>query len=178
MNEGAGLFARGRAATTIADNRFAASMLAGNADPIVRKNIGFATLTSVPWYGGGSFVIWRHTQGYPEREWAAVQLVKYLTGKEAQIRWAREVRSMPARSEVLADIYPPENPLSQAITSAAKSGRAYHAVPLWRRLEYQIGQSLNACWREARENLSMDLDTILHNQLDPLAERLNLTLKG
>ena len=135
-------------------------------------------MTSVPWYGGGSFVIWRHTQGYPEREHAAVQLVQYLTGKEAELWWGRDVRSLPARVEVLQELYPPESPLHHAFTRASEAGRAYPAVPLWRRLEYQIAQGLSACLREAREKPGLEVESILHAQLDPLAERLNLTLKG
>jgi ABC-type glycerol-3-phosphate transport system substrate-binding protein len=172
------LFARGRAAAVVADNRFASSVSLSDAEEIVKKNLGVAPLTSVPWYGGGSFIIWRHTQGYPERERAAVQLVNYLTGKAAELRWARDVQSLPARVEVLKELYPPESPLHHAFTRASESGRAYSAVPLWRRLENQIAQGLSLCLREARENPSMDVEMILHKHLDPLAERLNLTLKG
>ena len=176
--ESSNLFARGRVAAVVTDNRFASSVSLSDAEDIVKKNLGVAPLTSVPWYGGGSFVIWRHTQGYPERERAAVQLVNYLTGKDAELRWAREVRSLPARVEVLKELYPPESPLHHAFTRASESGRAYPAVPLWRRLEFQIAQELSLCLHEARENSSMDIEVILHNHLDPLAERLNLTLKG
>jgi multiple sugar transport system substrate-binding protein len=176
--ESSSLFAQGRATAVVADNRFATSVLLGSAEEIVKKNLGVAALTSVPWYGGGSLVIWRHTQGYPDRERAAVQLVKFLTGKEAELRWGKEVHSLPARVEVLHELYPSGNPLNHAFTRASELGRAYPAVPLWRRLEYQIAQGLNQCLQEVRENPSKDIETILHDHLDPLVERLNLTLKG
>lgn len=172
------LFARGRAAAVVADNRFASSVLFGSLDPSVRQNLGVAPLTSVPWYGGGSLVIWRHTQGYPERERAAVQLIAFLTGKMAEIRWGREVHSLPARVEVLQELYPVGSPLNRAFTIASESGRAYPSVPLWRRLEYQIAQGLHQCLLHAREDLSKDIDIILHETLDPLVDRLNLTLRG
>ena len=147
------LFAQGKATAVVADNRFATSVLLGSAEEIVKKNLGVAALTSVPWYGGGSLVIWRHTQGYPDRERAAVQLVKFLTGKEAELRWAKEVHSLPARVEALHELYPSGNPLNHAFTRASEMGRAYPAVPLWRRLEYQIAQGLNQCLQEVREIL-------------------------
>ena len=162
----------------IADNRFATSVLMDEVDESVTKNLGVAPLTGVPWYGGGSLVIWRHTQGYPERERAAVQLVNFLTGKAAELRWAKEVHSLPARMEVLLDLYPSGNPLNRAFTQASEFGRAYPAVPLWHRLEYQIAQGLHQCLEQVREDPAKDIDTILHEQLDPLVERLNLTLKG
>ncbi len=171
------LFARGRAATVVADNRFASSVYMGSVNGEVRQALGVAPLTSVPWYGGGSLVIWRHTQGYPERERAAVQLISFLTGKAAEIRWGKEVHSLPARVDVVQELYPQGNPLHRAFTKASESGRAYPAVPLWRRLEYQIAQGLHQCLQQTRENPSKDIETILHEQLDPLAERLNLTLK-
>ena len=172
------LFARGRAAAVVADNRFASSEYLGGANDTVRKNLGVAPLTSVPWYGGGSLVIWRHTQGYPEREHAAVQLVHFLTGKAAELRWGREVHSLPARVEVVQELYPEGSSLHRAFNLASESGRAYPPVPLWRRLEYQIAQGLYQCLQQCRENRSKDIDVILHEQLDPLTERLNLTLKG
>ncbi len=172
------LFARGRAAAVVADNRFATSVLMDNVDETVKKNLGVAPLTGVPWYGGGSLVIWRHTQGFPERERAAVELVRFLTGKTSELRWAKEVHSLPARVEVLHELYPTGNPLNLAFTRASESGRAYPAVPLWRRLEYQIAQGLHQCLQQARDEPSRDIEAILHDQLDPLAERLNLTLKG
>ena len=172
------LFSQGRAAAVVSDNRFASSVQSGNAEDIVKKNLGVAALSRVPWYGGGSFVIWRHTQGYPERARAAVQLIHFLTGRQAELRWGREVLSLPARVEALRELYPAQSPLHNAFTRASEQGRAYAAVPLWRRLEYQIAQGLYACLREARENPSRDADTILHAQLDPLADRLSLTLHG
>jgi len=176
--ESSNLFARGRAAAVVADNRFASTVFMDGADDVVKKNLGVAPLTGVPWYGGGSLVIWRHTQGYPERERAAVQLVGFLTGKAAELRWGKEVHSLPARVEVVQELYPVGNPLHRAFTLASESGRAYPAVPLWRRLEYQIAQGLHQCLQQSRENPSKDIETILHEQLDPLADRLNLTLKG
>ena len=53
----------GKAAAVITD---AASLLAAiqNKSPNI-ENIGAASLMSIPWSGGGSIVIWRHTYGYP-----------------------------------------------------------------------------------------------------------------
>jgi multiple sugar transport system substrate-binding protein len=172
------LFARGKAAAVVADNRFASTTYLSGTDSVVKQNLGVAPLTRVPWYGGGSLVIWRHTQGYPERERAAVQLVRFLTGKAAELRWGKEVHSLPARTEVVQELYPPGSPLHGAFTLASETGRAYPAVPLWRRLEFQIAHGLHECLSQAREDTSRDINTILHEQLDPLAERLNLTLKG
>jgi ABC-type glycerol-3-phosphate transport system substrate-binding protein len=153
-------------------------VLLDRAEDIVKKNVGFAPLTGSPWYGGASLVIWRHTQGYPDKERAAVELVHFLTGREAEERWGREVHSLPARKEVLEEIYPAGNPLSHTFTQASELGRAYPAVPLWRRLEYQIAQGLYQCLQEALDQGNKDIETILHEHMDPLAERLNLTLKG
>jgi multiple sugar transport system substrate-binding protein len=176
--DGSNLFARGKAAVVVSDNRFASTVLLDRAEDIVKKNVGFAPLTGSPWYGGASLVIWRHTQGYPDKERAAVELVHFLTGREAEERWGREVHSLPARKEVLEEIYPAGNPLSHTFTQASELGRAYPAVPLWRRLEYQIAQGLYQCLQEALDQGNKDIETILHEHMDPLAERLNLTLKG
>ncbi len=170
------LFTQGRAAAVVTDIRTASSFFDGRGSQQMRDNLGVATLTDVPWLGGGSYVIWQHTLGHPEREQAAVELVKYLVSYEAEVAWCRSVHSMPARVDTIETIYPAGNPLREVVSLAIQEGRAYHNVPLWRRVEFQLAQELGACVHEARENLETPLESILERRLVPLAKRLNLTL--
>jgi len=170
------LFREGRAAAVLTNIREADKFVDMENNPVVRNNLGAATLTDVPWTGGGSFIIWEHTQDHPEQEHAAVELVKFLSSKEANLRWRRDVGSMPARIDALEEIYPDGNPLHDAVMLAARKGRAHHNVPLWRRMEFQLTQELGALVKEANENPSIDSASILHAHLDPLIRRLNLTL--
>jgi multiple sugar transport system substrate-binding protein len=170
------LFRAGRAASVLTDIRMANNFVSHETDPQIRENLGVIPISNVPWMGGGSFVIWQHVRGYPERERAAVELVKFLTNTENGLRWAREIGSMPGRLEVLREIYPAENPLHNAVMQSASHGRVYHTVPLWRRIEYQLAQELGACLQETNEKPAENPETILRAHMEPLARRLNLTL--
>ena len=170
------LFRQGRAAAVLTDIRAANNFISKESNPLIRDNLGMIPITNVPWTGGGNFVVWQHVLGYPERERASIELVKFLTNRENGLRWAREVGSMPARLDVLQEIYPPQNPLHSATMQSASHGRAYHTVPLWRRIEYQIAQELGACIQDANARPTESAETILRARMEPLARRLNLAL--
>jgi multiple sugar transport system substrate-binding protein len=170
------LFREGHAAAVLTDIRTAHDFVSHNASSLIRENLGVMPLTQVPWVGGGNFVIWQHVLAYPEREHAAVELVNFLTNPENSMRWSREVGAMPARVELLQEIYPPENPLHAAVMQSAQHGRAYHTVPIWHRIEFQIAQELGLCLQEAEIKLNIPSETILRAHMEPLARRLNLTL--
>lgn len=176
--EGIALFAEGKAAAILTDIRVADSFAAGEAAPFVRENLGVATLTNAPWCGGANFVIWNHTRGVPEQERAAVALVQFLTNSANQLRWSYEVQSMPARLDVLEQVYAPGHPLREAVFLAARDGRPYPSIALWRRIEYQLSQALGAMVTEARENTEKPSLEIVQGHLDPLARRLNLAFNG
>jgi len=170
------LFQQGRAAAVLLDIQRANTLLEDATNPLVRENLGTATLTNVPWVGSGNFVIWEHARESRERENAAVKLVSFLTSKDANLRWKQFCGHMPARSDALAEVYPSENPLHAAMELAARQGRTYYNIPLWRRIEYQLSQALGAVVKEANEAPSKSSSSILRAHLEPLARRLNLTL--
>jgi ABC-type glycerol-3-phosphate transport system substrate-binding protein len=172
------LFTQRRAAVLVMDNRTVDTELVGARGEADGSDVAFATLTETPWFGGGDFVIWQHTQGYPDRERAAVEFVKFLSTRDAHLLWAERVHSMPARLDALQEVYPPAHPLAAAITRAVGQGRDYLNVPLWRRLEFQIAQTLGALLNDAYESRGADSASLLEKHLVPLNERLNLTLRG
>ena len=170
------LFSSGRAAAVLANIHGTNSFMDTQTNPIVRDNLGVAPVTDVPWTGGGSFVIWDDLRGNPQKECAAVQLVKFLSSKETNLRYSRQAGSTPARIDALNEIYPPGNPARDAIMLTAKEGRSYYNMPIWRRIEYQLYEEIGAAVADATEHMSADAASILHMHLDPLAARLNITL--
>jgi ABC-type glycerol-3-phosphate transport system substrate-binding protein len=171
------LFSSGRAAAVLANIHGTNSFMDAHSAPIVRENLGVAPVTDVPWTGGGSFVIWDDLRGNPQKEQAAVQLVKFLSSKAIHLRYSRLAGSTPSRIDALDEIYPEGNPARDAIMLTAMHGRSYYNMPVWRRIEYQLYEEIGAIVREATENISADPVTILHTHLDPLTARLNITLR-
>ncbi len=173
------LFLQRKTAVLVMDNRsILTNLIRGRSGAGELDSIAFAPLTETPWFGGGDFVIWQHTQGYPDRERAAVEFIKFLVSKESQVLWAERVQSMPARLDALRQVYPVGHPLEAAIMQAVQQGRDYLNVPLWRRLEFQIAQALGALLEEAHENRGLPARTLVEGRILPLVERLNLTLRG
>lgn len=170
------LFKEGRAAAVLANIRGANSFMEAGTSSIVRDNLGVAPVTDIPWSGGGSFVIWDDLRSNPEKERASVELVNFLTSKATNLRYSHLAGSTPARIDALDEIYPIGNPARQAIMVTATKGRSYYNMPIWRRIEYQLYEEIGSMVRDTTEHMSANVDTILHQHLDPLAARLNITL--
>ena len=172
------LFRDGRAAAVLTNIYRANLLVKAQDNALVRENLGIAPTTDVPWTGGGSFVIWDHVRNDPQQERAAVELIKFLACKEINLRYQCQAGSMPARVDALKETYPEGSPAHQAALWATTKGRGYYTVPAWRRVEHQLSEAIGALVNEATENPSVDLDSILHTRLDPLAVRLNNTLRA
>ncbi len=177
MVECADLFMSGRAAAAQVDILNASKFLNTDHPHLKQEEIGFSNLTDTPWWGGGHFVVWDHTRSHPERERAAVELVKFLTGKEASLQWSQKSGFLPARLDVLNESYPPGNPLRDTVVTAARQGRSYFNASHWRRVETQFCLELGATVKEVRENPDADATAILRARLEPLARRLNIILE-
>jgi ABC-type glycerol-3-phosphate transport system substrate-binding protein len=164
----------GRAAAVLTDPRAILNYL--QQDTPEAKNIGAASLMSIPWSGGGNLVIWRHTYGYPDRLEAAFKLAEFLTRKNTMLEVGRRSRILPARVDALDELIPPEHPLRPVMVQLVSSSRTYRTIPLWRRIENQFGQELSTIAKTILEDKEADLDAILTESMRALTRRLNLTL--
>jgi multiple sugar transport system substrate-binding protein len=164
----------GRAAAVITDAR-ALNTAIQNKAPNIDK-IGAASLMSIPWSGGGSFVIWRHTHGYPDRLEGAYKLIEFLTRKETMIDLAENCYTLPSRTDVLDEIFPVDHILRPVMLQLISTGRSYRPIALWHRIEHQFGVELGSVAKTLMKDRTLDLDSTLEEAMDSLAHRLNLTL--
>jgi ABC-type glycerol-3-phosphate transport system substrate-binding protein len=165
---------QGKAAAVLTDAR---AILANiKEDSPESKNIGAASLMSIPWSGGGNLVIWRHTYGFPDRLEAAFKLAEFLTRKSTMLEVGRRSHILPARVDALDELIPAEHPLRPVMIQLVSSSRAYRTIPLWRRIENQFGQELAVVAKKILEDTDADLDAILADTMGMLTYRLNLTL--
>ena len=171
------LFYQGRAAAIITGANNVQLLVKGQAPPEVREHIGAAIPSRIPWFGGENLAIWRYTQAYPQREQAAVALVNYLSGHNAQVLHTRLDSTLPTRLDVLPDLTLVPESLGRTFERAVKTGKAYPPVALWRRIEFQVGQELVQILKEVQADTSLGIAPILQSHLDPLARRLDMMLK-
>ena len=165
---------QGQAAAVLTDARSILTRIQG--DTPEAKNIGTASLMSIPWSGGGNLVIWRHTYGFPDRLEAAFKLAEFLTRKSTMLEVGRRAQVLPARVDALDELIPLEHPLRPVMIQLVSSARTYRSIPLWRRIENQFGQELGVIAKELHENNEADVDELLAETMRGLTHRLNLTL--
>lgn len=171
------LLDQGKAAAALVDINTAHTFISPKNSSVKPENIGFANISDTPWVGGGSFVVWQHTQTHPDRERAAIELVKFLSTKQTHLRWRNDADLLPLQIDAVRESYPPGNPLHEVVTLASKHGRSYYNVSLWRRFESRLCMELGAIVQEARENPDADSKDILRAHLEPLAKQMNVMLK-
>ena len=110
---------QGKAAAVLTDTRAILTNL--QEDTPETRNIGTASVMSIPWSGGGNLVIWRHTYGYPDRLEAAFKLAEFLTRKSTMLEVGRRAHILPARVDALDELIPPEHPLRPVMIQLVSS---------------------------------------------------------
>jgi ABC-type glycerol-3-phosphate transport system substrate-binding protein len=166
---------KGKAAAVITDARSVINAVQNKSPNI--ENIGAASLMGIPWTGGGSVVVWRHTYGDPERLDASFKLVEFLVRKQTMLELARSSHTLPSRTDALDELLPPDHILRAVMLQLVSTGRSYRPIPLWHRIEYQFGQELGAVVNELANNPKADLDSTVTRAMNSITERLNLTLE-
>jgi len=164
----------GKAAAVITDAR-ALNTAIHNKAPNIEK-IGAASLMSIPWSGGGSVVVWRHTHGYPDRLEASYKLVEFLARKSTMLELANSSYTLPSRTDALDELFPPDHVLRPVMLQLIATGRAYRPIALWHRIEHQFGIELGAVTKQVMDDPTIDSEEALTKAMDSLAGRLNLTL--
>lgn len=164
----------GKASAVITDAR-ALNTAILNRKPNV-ETIAAASLMSIPWSGGGSMVIWRHTHGYPDRLDAAYKLIEFMTRKQTMLDFAHECYTLPSRTDALDELFPPDHALRPVMLQLISTGRSYRPIALWHRIEHQFGAELGAVALKLLKDHTLDLDSAVEDAMDSLAYRLNLTL--
>ncbi len=141
------------------------------------ENIGAASLMSIPWSGGGSLVVWRHTYGYPDRLEAAYNLIEFLERKHSLLELGQNSYTLPARTDALDELIAPDHILRPVMLQLISTGRSYRTIALWHRIEYQLGVELGAVAAKLFQDPNTDFDSLITETMDSLAHRLNLTLE-
>jgi ABC-type glycerol-3-phosphate transport system substrate-binding protein len=168
------LLIQGKASAIITDARALNTAIQNNLPGI--EKIGAASLMSIPWSGGGSLVVWRHTHGYPDRLEAAYKLIDFMTRKHTMKELANSCYTLPSRTDALDELFPPDHALRPVMLQLISTGRSYRPIALWHRIEHQFGAELGALAKRIMKEPSLDLDATAEEAMESLAYRLNLTL--
>jgi len=170
------VFREGRAAITLSGpwTWLTGMIRQRGASPEVIENFGLAFPPGVPFVGGSSLVVWRHTTMAN----VAVELVRLLTSSRIQATYPPHIGHLPVRTDALATLAAGENPFYRTLLEGFESSRSFRATSSWGLVEDKLSLTLTDLWTELLTNPSQDLDAAIAKYLDPLAKRLDLALES
>jgi multiple sugar transport system substrate-binding protein len=169
------LFWQGQAAVALSWPRMMGSRQ--SAAPQVVANLGVALVPGVTWIGGSNLVVWRHISRFsPTHESLALDLVRFLTSQPVQSAYNLRTGLLPVRLDVLDAPPSDTNPLHPTMVQGLKSGRSFPSLPVWGQVEDRLLLALAQLWEDVLARPGQDLDAIIAEHLDPLAQRLDIIL--
>jgi ABC-type glycerol-3-phosphate transport system substrate-binding protein len=132
------------------------------------------TLPPGPAFVGGSvLVIWEYSRSPNE----ALELIRYLCQPEIQTQLSSYRGLLPVSvaswEEVLL-----QHPHYQVFNRALTLGRPFPVIRLWGMIEERLVATLGQIWTALDEDPSADVKKTIKSKLDPLADRLNITLSS
>jgi len=166
-------FCQGQAAVTISGLWLFWTLRDVNTGQVA-ANLGVASPPGVPYVGGTHLVVWAHS---PIRnQQLAVEIVRLLTGRELQSSFSEG--TFPARLDATHALEKSHPLAYRAVVNNLKTGRYFPNTSLWSAVEDRLTTAFGSIWSELLGKPEADVDTAIARQLDPLAERLNMTLHG
>jgi len=137
------------------------------------SQVGVAPLFKTPFVGAEHLAIWKHARHVG----AAVELVRFLTSRQAQSNHLPNFSLLPTRPDLLSAPPFTDDPAHQVMGQALKTGRVYPSIPRWGLIEDRLSASLSQIWADILAEPHSEVEVILRRHLEPLANRLNAHLK-
>jgi multiple sugar transport system substrate-binding protein len=142
------------------------------SSPITPANVGVALPLDVPFTGSEYLVIWDNAR-HPA---AALQLIYFLSGRQVQAAYPRSLGLLPVRLDLLSEPPFTDDPALQVMARALRVGRSFPLLTRWGLIEDHLVDTLGQIWDEILGQPNPDVAAIIRRQLEPLAQRLNLSL--
>lgn len=136
------------------------------------SQVGVAPLFKMPFVGAEHLVIWKHAPHVS----AAMELVRFLTSRQAQSNQLAYFSLLPTRPDLLSAPPFTDDPAHQVMSRALKTGRVYPSIPRWGLIEDKLSTTLSQIWVEILDASHPEIEVILRRHLEPLANRLNAHL--
>jgi multiple sugar transport system substrate-binding protein len=132
-------------------------------------------LPGTAFVGGSSLVIWQYTV-HPQE---AFELVNFLATQPIQAPTSLYRHQVPTRREALNVPLAENDVFHRAYFQYLQSiqrGQSFPTMRLWGAVEDKLRVGISSIWADLFVDPDQDLDVCIHKYLDPLAERLNITL--
>jgi multiple sugar transport system substrate-binding protein len=135
-----------------------------NISPDLRPKIGVTTPPGAPLIGGSSLVVWKHTHSDQD----AVELIKFLLSKSAQVQYCQRLGYLPVRTDALQEPPYTTDPILRGFTQALHKGRLFPLIKLGGLLEEKLSTVFANIWARLAAGEDVDLDTTLASEFKPI----------
>jgi ABC-type glycerol-3-phosphate transport system substrate-binding protein len=149
-------------------------MLGRQRHPEWHGQLGIAQLPGKAYVGGSSFVIWQYAL-HPQE---AFELIHFLGHQPATFPASPHDHLVPPRRDVMHMPIAAEDEFNRIYLQALQIGKGFPTIRLWGSVEDRLVTGIANIWAERYSNPNEDLDACMHRHLDPLAQRLNMTLNS
>ncbi len=165
-------FLDGKTAVTIRNPEFLIHVKHGEVPEALAANIGTAVVPGVPLLGGSHLVMWNHIRY--EQEQDALDFIKFLTSVETELSLFETTGMIPANTQALERVssYPMFGPAIESL----KKARSFQRTRMWGLIEDKLDLAFAAIWKTLLTTPDLNVDEVIAAELDPIEERLNLTL--
>jgi multiple sugar transport system substrate-binding protein len=130
----------------------------------LRSKIGVALPPGAPLVGGSSLVIWKHTHS----DYQAVDLIKFLLSKSAQVQYCQQLGYMPVRSDALLEPPYTIDPILRGFSQAMQKGRLFPLIKLGGLLEEKLSVVFQGIWARLAAGEDFDIEAALSKELTPI----------
>lgn len=135
--------------------------------------LGIAQVPGITFAGGSSLVIWQYTRNPVQ----CFELVRFLTSQPTRIPVSSHDQGLPTRRDALDMPSAKTDIFHRTFLQSMQTSRSFPCIRLWGSIEDKLIVEIAKIWAELFADPNLDLDTCLHQHLDPLAERLNRALE-
>lgn len=163
------LFRSGQAAATLSGPWLLATL-----DPQLASRIGVALPPGPPLVSESHLVVWKSVS--PRLERLAVELVRFLAERQAQLACSQQAGLLPVRNDALATPPFSTEPLYQVLSRGLQTGRSFPVMHSWGLIEDRLVPALGNIWQKVLATPEPAIDDLIRAELEPLAQRLNRTL--
>jgi multiple sugar transport system substrate-binding protein len=134
---------------------------------------GIVQVPVIPYLGGSSLVVWKNTR----QMMAVTDLIKFLTNFQYTMPESEHKNNFPARLRYLEERARTDEFHKLAIQAMMVS-KAFPTSRLWGLVEENMFNILTRIWAEIIKNDHKDISSSIQRNIEPVARRMNLALRG
>ncbi len=124
---------------------------------------------SLTFVGGSDLTVMKSSTHPTE----AVALIKYLTGQQANVAYAKLSGNMPASKAGYGDPYFSNDPMYQVFIKAAGTGKSYPTIAAWGQIESAMQKNLSGLWDDVAGVNGTFSPSMIKPRLDSAAQEVN-----